>query len=110
MAEEFNESDKEVLMDDYGFSEEDIERLESLDMDKDEMFSEIMAWLADDELTPEEVITKLEDILNQEPELPQQGGKRKRSKKYKSRKGKSRKGKSRKGKSRKNKSRKNKRR
>jgi hypothetical protein len=102
MAEEFNESHKAVLMDDYDFSEEDIERLESLDMDKDEMFSEIMALLAEEALSPEGVITYIEDMINREaepePELPQQGGRRRKGKSRRSRKGKSRK--SRRGKSR----------
>jgi hypothetical protein len=55
MAEQFNEEDREDLME-RGFNNEQIEYLESLEMDPDELFSDICKIMDDFGDTPEQII------------------------------------------------------
>jgi hypothetical protein len=90
MAYQFNEEDREELMD-RGFNNEQLEYLESLEMDTDGLFSDICKIMDDFGDTPEQIIQSYEeannDNNNPQQYAPQQGGKR-RSKKSRTRKSK----------------------
>ena len=86
MDEHFNDEERSGL-EDYGFTNDQIDILESFGMDKAELYSEIER-LMDGENAEGEDMTP-DDVMNwfNENELPQQGGKRK-SRKNKSKKNK----------------------
>jgi hypothetical protein len=86
-----------------GFNNEQIEYLESLEMDPDELFSDICKIMDDFGDTPEQIIASYQEANdnNNNPPAPLQGGRRRKSRKGKSKK--SRKGKSKKTRSRKSK-------
>jgi hypothetical protein len=94
MAEQFNEEDREDLME-RGFNNEQIEYLESLEMDPDELFSDICKIMDDFGDTPEQIIASYQEANdnNNNPPAPLQGGRRRKSRKGKSRKTRSRKSK-----------------
>lgn len=112
MAEEFNEDDREDLIE-RGFNSEQLEYLESLEMDTEGLYADICHIMDDFGDTAEQIIESYQDANNNPPqeEAPQQGGRRRKTKK--SRKGRSKKTrksrKSRRNKSRRNKSKRNRR-
>ena len=116
MAEEFNQDDREDLIE-RGFNSEQLEYLESLEMDTEGLYADICHIMDDFGDTPEQIIESYQDANNNNPpqeEAPQQGGIRRNPKKTrktkKSRRNKSRKTKkSRRNKSRRNKSKRNRR-
>ena len=108
MAEEFNEDDREDLIE-RGFSNEQLEYLESLEMDTEGLHADICHIMDDFGDTPEQIIESYQDANNNNPpqeEAPQQGGRRRKTKK--SRRNKKTK-KSRRNKSKRNKSKRNRR-
>ena len=90
MAYQFNEEDREELMD-RGFNNEQLEYLESLEMDTDGLFSDICKIMDDFGDTPEQIIQSYEEANNDNNNPQQyaalQGGRR-RSKKSRTRKSK----------------------
>jgi len=84
MADLFDDDNKNDLYD-RGFNNGQVEFLESLDTDKDDLYSDICKLMDDyDDMTPQQVI---DFLTSNEEEYPQQGGKRKNKKSRKGRKG-----------------------
>ena len=105
MAEEFNEDDREDLIE-RGFNSEQLEYLESLEMDTEGLYADICHIMDDFGDTAEQIIESYREANNDNN--PQQyaalqGGRRrsKKSRKGRTRKGRTRKGRTRKGRSRK---------
>ena len=83
MAEQFNEEDRADLIE-RGFNNDQLEYLESLEMDPEDLFSDICKIMDDFGDTPEQIIESYEEannINNPQPPAPSQGGRRRRSKK-----------------------------
>ena len=96
MAEQFNEEDRAELLE-RGFNNEQLEYLESLEIDPEDLFSDICKVMDDFGDTPEQIIESYEEANNNNPPntptAPAEGGKRRRNKKSKkSRSRKSKKG------------------
>jgi hypothetical protein len=95
MAEQFNEEDRAELLE-RGFNNEQLEYLESLEIDPEDLFSDICKVMDDFGDTPEQIIESYEEANNNPPNTPTapaEGGKRRRNKKgKKSRSRKSKKG------------------
>ena len=93
MADTFSDDDRDDLLE-RGFTNDQVEMLESLELDKDNLYSDICKLMDDYANTPEEVIDFInsdyeepnQEQLNQSEELPQQGGKRKTKRAKKNRK------------------------
>ena len=92
MAEQFNQEDKDELIE-RGFNNDQIEYLESLEMDPEGLFSDICHIMDDFGDTPEEIIESYREENNNNPPSPSpppppsQGGRR-RKRTRKNRKGK----------------------
>jgi hypothetical protein len=84
MAEQFNEEDRNELIE-RGFNNEQIEYLESLEMDTEGLFSDICKIMDDFGDTPEQIIDSYREANNNNP-LPSQGGRRRTRKNRKGRK------------------------
>ena len=77
MAEQFNEEDREDLME-RGFNNEQIEYLESLEMDPEGLFADICHIMDDFGDTPEQIIESYQEANNNNNNnpAPLQGGRR----------------------------------
>ena len=90
MAEQFSEEDRAELLE-RGFNNEQLEYLESLEIDPEDLFSDICKAMDDFGDTPEQIIESYEEANNNnnnpQQVVPAQGGRR-RNKKSRSRKSK----------------------
>lgn len=82
MAEQFNEEDREDLFE-RGFNNEQLEYLESLEMDPDDMYFDICKIMDDFGDTPEQIVESYREANNNNPQqpAPSQGGRKRRTRK-----------------------------
>lgn len=85
---QFNDDENDDLID-RGFTPEQIQYLESLDLEHEHKYSGICKDMDDYHFTPQQCIDAINDDINaapEEEELPSQGGKRRRKNKTRRRK------------------------
>ena len=85
MAEQFNEEDRADLME-RGFNNDQLEYLESLEMDPEGLFADICKIMDDFGDTPEQIIESYQEANNNNIPMPLQGGIKRKRKSRKNRK------------------------
>jgi len=85
MAEQFNEEDRADLME-RGFNNDQLEYLESLEMNPEALFFDICKIMDDFGDTPEQIIESYQEANNNNNPLPLQGGIKRKRKSIKNRK------------------------